>query len=68
MHQDVKYDFTANLTGIGRQVGREIIFDILVHPKLICDRSVHETSVSFTVSQKTSHLWLAITLTHMNGF
>jgi len=21
-----------------------------------------------TVSQKTSHLWLAITLTHMNGF
>jgi len=22
----------------------------------------------YTVSQKTSHLWLAITLTHMNGF
>jgi len=21
-----------------------------------------------SVSQKTSHLWLAITLTHMNGF
>jgi len=22
----------------------------------------------YTVSQKTSHIWLAITLTHMNGF
>ena len=22
----------------------------------------------YTVSQKTSHLWIAITLTHMNGF
>jgi len=22
----------------------------------------------YTVSQKRSHLWLAITLTHMNGF
>jgi len=24
--------------------------------------------IQYTVSQKTSHLWLAITLTHMNGF
>jgi len=23
---------------------------------------------NYIVSQKTSHLWLAITLTHMNGF
>jgi len=23
---------------------------------------------TYTVSQKTSHLWLAIILTHMNGF
>jgi len=22
----------------------------------------------YTVSEKTSHLWLAITLTHVNGF
>ena len=25
------------------------------------------SAVLYTVSQKTSHLWLAITLTHMNG-
>jgi len=24
--------------------------------------------VTYTVSQKTSHCWLAITLTHINGF
>ena len=28
----------------------------------------HDNSNNYTVSQKTSHLWLAITLTHTNGF
>jgi len=26
------------------------------------------SSFMYTVTQKTSHLWLAITLTYMNGF
>jgi len=28
----------------------------------------HTPDIIYTVSHKTSHLWLAITLTHVNGF
>ena len=29
---------------------------------------IYQSKEMYTMSQKTSHLWLAITLTHMNGF
>jgi len=29
---------------------------------------IYQSKEMYTVSQKTSHLWLAITLTHINGF
>jgi len=55
-----------------RTEGRLLLsgFQALVTLKLdqvIWHTVVHESSTSiYTVSQKTSHLWLA--LTHMNGF
>ena len=37
--------------------------------KIICADHLQQVKISnYTVSQQTSHLWLAITLTHMNGF
>jgi len=44
MHQDVKYDFTANLTTDSGQVGRKIVFHILMHLKVI-ERCFEQTDI-----------------------